>query len=542
MQSLTLPQLLENYIAEYGIKNTIPSASTGTYLASIAEGFPEITLTPVAEGGIPPAGGDLNGMLNLLSQFYFFNQNGGTYTFDVNVSNAIGGYPQGAVLWYNGTDGSHIQVVSNIPNNTQNFVTDPSLIGGSSSPWSYVDTKMSNLPVGTIITSDFPMEMDGLEPLNDALDYPQGKTLTNVDVTYPDFWNLCVSNKQKALDGDVRYIRYNMTTSTYDYLLIHDGFSYGYVINSTNKTVRLPYFGNVFTQGSSGGSDSFHRAGLPNINGNFPFAPLGLFAPIESVLGPDSPGAFSYAKTSTDNYIHVGGTGTSGAYQACYALNFNANKSNNIYGSSTTVQPKSITVYYYIVCGNTTAGSSLINLNGKQDKMQYAVMPTASSSLSGQIYQYTGTTDSNYTNGYFYKCSQTGTTSPSATISQTQGSSLSDLTVNATTFASQITVSGSYDFMYITSNWVRSTAQSVPVTLSDYGISYSGTPNDLDVITVEFTASEGIYSWVLCPVMDAQSVSNLVTSISSASTDSQYPSAKCVYDIVGDIETLLSQI
>ena len=39
-----------------------------------------------------------------------------------------------------------------------------------------------------------------------------------------------------------------------------------------------------------------------------------------------------------------------------------------------------------------------------------------------------------------------------------------------------------------------------------------------------------------------QTVANLVTSISSSSTDSQYPSAKCVYDLVGDIETLLSQI
>lgn len=35
---------------------------------------------------------------------------------------------------------------------------------------------------------------------------------------------------------------------------------------------------------------------------------------------------------------------------------------------------------------------------------------------------------------------------------------------------------------------------------------------------------------------------NLVTSISSSSTDTQYPSAKCVYDIVGDIETLLAAI
>ena len=36
--------------------------------------------------------------------------------------------------------------------------------------------------------------------------------------------------------------------------------------------------------------------------------------------------------------------------------------------------------------------------------------------------------------------------------------------------------------------------------------------------------------------------SNKVTSISSASTDTQYPSAKCVYDLVGDIESLLASI
>lgn len=35
---------------------------------------------------------------------------------------------------------------------------------------------------------------------------------------------------------------------------------------------------------------------------------------------------------------------------------------------------------------------------------------------------------------------------------------------------------------------------------------------------------------------------NLVTSISAQSTDTQYPSAKCVYNIVGDIETLLAAI
>ena len=38
------------------------------------------------------------------------------------------------------------------------------------------------------------------------------------------------------------------------------------------------------------------------------------------------------------------------------------------------------------------------------------------------------------------------------------------------------------------------------------------------------------------------STTGLVTSISSQSTDAQYPSAKCVYDLVGDVETLINAI
>lgn len=36
--------------------------------------------------------------------------------------------------------------------------------------------------------------------------------------------------------------------------------------------------------------------------------------------------------------------------------------------------------------------------------------------------------------------------------------------------------------------------------------------------------------------------SNKVTSLSSTSTDTEYPSAKCVYDIIGDVESLLGGI
>lgn len=43
-------------------------------------------------------------------------------------------------------------------------------------------------------------------------------------------------------------------------------------------------------------------------------------------------------------------------------------------------------------------------------------------------------------------------------------------------------------------------------------------------------------------IVGYQKTSNLVTSIDNTSTDTQYPSAKCVYDIIGNIETLLSNI
>lgn len=39
-----------------------------------------------------------------------------------------------------------------------------------------------------------------------------------------------------------------------------------------------------------------------------------------------------------------------------------------------------------------------------------------------------------------------------------------------------------------------------------------------------------------------EAMANKVTALSSAATDTQYPSAKCVYDLVGDIETLLAAL
>ena len=43
-------------------------------------------------------------------------------------------------------------------------------------------------------------------------------------------------------------------------------------------------------------------------------------------------------------------------------------------------------------------------------------------------------------------------------------------------------------------------------------------------------------------VTGLQTTSNLVTSVSSSSTNSQYPSAKLLYDTVGDVESILQTL
>lgn len=39
-----------------------------------------------------------------------------------------------------------------------------------------------------------------------------------------------------------------------------------------------------------------------------------------------------------------------------------------------------------------------------------------------------------------------------------------------------------------------------------------------------------------------EQIGTLVTSINSSSTDTEYPSAKCMYDIIGDLESRLNAI
>lgn len=47
---------------------------------------------------------------------------------------------------------------------------------------------------------------------------------------------------------------------------------------------------------------------------------------------------------------------------------------------------------------------------------------------------------------------------------------------------------------------------------------------------------------VTTKLANMEDITNKVKTLSSASTDTQYPSAKCVYDLVGDVESLLASL
>ncbi|MGZ9981564.1 glycine-rich domain-containing protein [Bordetella bronchiseptica] len=125
MQTSDSPSLIPVPFANSGTKNAIPtSASPTPGLASLETGFPPATMTPIVAGGIPPAGADFNGILNLLSAASRWSQAGGGYTYNAEFSIAIGGYPRGALL--RAVDGSG-QWFNLVENNT----TDPDAGGAN---------------------------------------------------------------------------------------------------------------------------------------------------------------------------------------------------------------------------------------------------------------------------------------------------------------------------------------------------------------------------------------------------------------------------
>lgn len=129
MQTSSQPKLLPVPFANGGAKQDIPNDSQVGITAgraSYTDGFPPLTRTPLAAGGIPPFGTDFNGVLNDITAAVRWAQAGGGYPFDATFNTEIAGFPKGAKIpnstldgfWLNTTDGNSVN-----PENTNGSLT-----------------------------------------------------------------------------------------------------------------------------------------------------------------------------------------------------------------------------------------------------------------------------------------------------------------------------------------------------------------------------------------------------------------------------------
>lgn len=114
------PKRLTRAFAEEGLKNNIPDVaveSTAANAATYKKGFPAVTMTPIAVGGQPPSGKDMNGVLYELSSHIAYMNKGGQYKFDPDFCEEIGGYDIGAIVL---SDDGMTEYINTVANNKTN--------------------------------------------------------------------------------------------------------------------------------------------------------------------------------------------------------------------------------------------------------------------------------------------------------------------------------------------------------------------------------------------------------------------------------------
>lgn len=133
MQLINAPGKLVLPFANAGAKNAIPVASQIGIVAgaaSLTDGFPPLTRTPLAAGGVPPSGLDMNGIIYELSAILRWANAGAGYVYDGTfaANSNVGGYPKGARVLR--SDGMGYWL-----NTADNNTTDPEGAGAVAAGW-----------------------------------------------------------------------------------------------------------------------------------------------------------------------------------------------------------------------------------------------------------------------------------------------------------------------------------------------------------------------------------------------------------------------
>lgn len=170
-----------------------------------------------------------------------------------------------------------------------------------------------------------------------ALPLFTGETISNADQLYPDFYNWVLNHS--ALQTSAA--DYEAAITTY-------GECPKYVIDDTNKTIRLPKLVNYLKMANTTDGVTQSTAGLPDAQGN-----------LNAWLASTSynPTDLSADGVFADTTFNDGGDGGSGQY-ANARPNFKLSKGNSIYGNSDTVTPAHTTLFPWVCAYNAAIPAS----------------------------------------------------------------------------------------------------------------------------------------------------------------------------------------
>ena len=317
-------------IANDGDKNIIPLNSTKTNLASLKDGFPEITQKSPDEGGLPPVRADFNGMFYLSTDQRIYLQNGGVITFSQAVSDEIGGYPKGAVLDFV-DDKSHVymKVRSLIDDNIYDFVKDISFIDGIHWEELKFGAGGSGVELGTVVCMPF-----GVDESENKYRYLNGQVI--IQTQYPAF-TAKVKNWQETRSS-LFTTETNWQAEKTASVLGHCG---KFVIDDTAGTIRLPLVININGLTDLSEVGVIKNESLPNITGS-------LVGGSGNDIGfsPSAVHGAFYTTSETKNKSFGADPNTQ------YGLGFDASKSSSTYKDNAPVQQEAIQ-YPYVICVNT---------------------------------------------------------------------------------------------------------------------------------------------------------------------------------------------
>lgn len=313
MRQITTPKALKSAFASGvgALKNDIPNDTTGTYEASFEDGFPAITMQPLALGGTPPDGKDMNGILNVSTDYNFQFQNGFLPTFEQSVSDLIGGYPQGAILWYKDENSNVTPLISLIENNTYNFNDDTSYIDGAK--WKPAIQQTAGRNIGDVF---FTARTD--DGLNGAVEC-NGAVYDSSDLQGSQTVISLLTN------GKLPYV----SMSTYASLLALNGSVGVFGWDGVGTTeFRVPTLTDIFIEtGTAAQVGDYLPAAIPNVVGSFSsyqfldVNPTGVFT--ETV---------SAGRASEDHSGNVK-----------HDISFDASRASSVYkNNASTVQPETI--------------------------------------------------------------------------------------------------------------------------------------------------------------------------------------------------------